>query len=245
MEFRIKARISAFLILGALLASAQTVTARHKHARASAAGELQVSVEGIVFSGSGKEQKHSRTWKYEDIQQLELSPTSLRILTYEDQKWVLGRDREYEFVELPPWFAETVYGRWRGLLDQRFIADLPDKQLRPEWEVPAKLPGAIQGSQGVIRVGEDRIVYQTDKPGQSRTWRLEDIDNIASAGRFDLSIVTAEHHGSFNSGSREFRFQLKQPLSEARYNELWRRLNLSKQSEFVRTSMESQEQQHE
>ncbi len=237
MEFRIKARISTILICGALLGSAQTVTVKHTHARGGEPGELQVSSEGIVFTETGKGHKHSRTWKYEDIQQLELSPTTLRILTYEDQKWLLGRDREYEFSGLTPEFEVSVFGRWRDRLDQRFIADLPDKQVHLQWEVPAKLLGAIQGSQGVIRVGEDRIVFQTDKPGQSRTWRLGDIDNIASAGRFDLSIVTAEHHGAFNSGVREFRFQLKQPLSEARYNELWRRLNLSKQSDFVRTSL--------
>ncbi len=245
MEFRIEARIGAILILAAMLAAAQTATARHKHARGNEPGELQVTAEGISFSELGKGQKHSRTWKYEDIQQLELSTSTIQILTYEDQKWVLGRDREYEFIALPPGFSDKVYVAWRDRLDQRFIADLPDKQVRVQWEVPAKLLGTIQGSQGVIRVGEDRIVYQTDKPGQSRTWRLEDINNIASAGPFDLSVVTSEHSGAFNSGSREFRFQLKQPLPEARYNDLWRRLNLSKQAEFVRTSSKTEEQHHE
>jgi len=245
MEFRIKARIGALLTLAAILASAQTATVRHKHARGNEPGELQVTAAGISFSEPGKGKKHSRTWKYEDIQQLELSPSTIRILTYEDQKWVLGRDREYEFIALPPGFADQVYEIWRDRLDQRFIADLPDAQVRVQWEVPAKLLGAMQGSHGVIRLGEDRIVYQSDKPGQSRTWRLEDINNVASAGPFDLSVVTSEHSGAFHSGSREFRFQLKQPMPEARYNDLWRRLNLSKQSEFVRTSMKSEEQHHE
>ncbi len=245
MEFRIEARVGAILILAVMLASAQTATVRHKHARGNEPGELQVTAAGISFSEPGKGQKHSRTWKYEDIQQLELSTSTIRILTYEDQKWVLGRDRGYEFIALPPGFADKVYAVWRDRLDQRFIADLPDKQVRVQWEVPAKLLGAIQGSQGVIRVGEDRIVYQTDKPGQSRTWRLEDINNIASAGPFDLSVVTSEHSRALNSGSREFRFQLKQPLPEARYDDLWRRLNTSKQSEFVRTSSKTGEQHHE
>jgi hypothetical protein len=245
MEFRIKARIGAFLSLAAMLASGQTATVRHTHARGNEPGELQVTATGISFTEAGKGKKHSRIWTYEEIQQLELSPSTIRILTYEDQKWVLGRDREYEFTALPPGFADTVYGVWRDRLDQRFIADLPDKQVRVEWQIPVKLLGTIQGSQGVIRVGEDRIVYETDKPGQSRTWRLEDIDNMASSGPFDLSVVTREHSGAFNSGSREFRFQLKQPLTEARYNDLWRRLNLSKQSEFVRTSSKTEEQHHE
>ena len=245
MEFRIEARIGAILILEAMVASAQTATVRHKHARGNEPGELKVTAECISFSEPGKGQKHSRTWKYEDIQQLELSPSTIRILTYEDQKWVLGRDRDYEFIALPPGFAETLYGVWRDRLDQRFVADLPDKQVRVQWEVPAKLLGTIQGSQGVIRVGDDRIVYQADKPGQSRTWRLGDLNNIASEGPFDLSVVTSEHSGAFHSGAREFRFQLKQPLPEARFNDLWRRLNLSKQLEFVRTSSKTEEQHHE
>src|SRR5271167_3749266 len=98
MEFRIKTRIGAILTLAAMLASAQTATVRHKHARGNEPGELQVTAEGISFAEPGKGQKHSRTWTYQDIQQLELSPSTICILTYEDQKWMLGRDREYEFI---------------------------------------------------------------------------------------------------------------------------------------------------
>ncbi len=104
------------------------------------------------------------------------------------------------------------------------------------WEIPAKLLGRFRGSQGTVRIGTEHIVYQTETPAESRTWRFADIENIETVGPFDLSIVTREHHGALNAGSREFRFQLKQPLSEASFNELWRRLNINKQSDFIRTS---------
>jgi len=60
------------------------------------------------------------------------------------------------------------------------------------------------------------------EPGGSQTF-----ENIASAGPFDLTIVTRE---------REFRFQLKQALAESPYNELWRKLNRSRESAFLQST---------
>jgi hypothetical protein len=242
MAFRIEARIGAVLALAAGMMHAQAVEVRHKHLRHGGAGRLEVTEDGISFTEAGKGAKHSRAWKYQEIQQLELTADTLRILTYEDQKWKLGLDREYLFDGLPADFAPKVYPDWRSRLDQRFIAAIPEKDLKPLWEIPAKLLATIQGSQGVLKVGEDRIVYETDQPGTSRTWRYSDVENVSSAGRFDLSIQTREHHSSINSGSREFRFQLKRPLDEGRYNDLWRRLNRSAQSDFLRTAAQPQPQ---
>src|SRR4051812_17366693 len=104
MAFRIETRIGAILALAAIGACGETVTVRHKHARNGAPGELHVTAEGISFSEPGKHEKHSREWKYTDIQQLELSSDSLRILTYEDGK--LGRDRDFVFDHLPDGFAK-------------------------------------------------------------------------------------------------------------------------------------------
>ena len=52
----------------------------------------------------------------------------------------------------------------------------------------------------------------TGQWGVSRAWRYEDVENIGSSGPFQLSIQTLE---------KGFQFQLKQPITEARYNELW------------------------
>jgi hypothetical protein len=90
----------------------------------------------------------------------------------------------------------------------------------------------------VLRIGADRIVYEAKQTEQSRTWRFADIENIASAGPFDFSIVTREHHGDWNAGAREFRFQLKRPLAGERYNELWRRLNSFRQSALLQNAVQ-------
>jgi len=220
MAFRIKTGIIALLMSAQTLAG---VTVVHKHLRHSGTGTLEVTDEGIRFTEEGKFAKHSRTWKYEQIQQLELSDTSLRVLTYEDQRWQAGRDREYLFEQLPKEFVKATYPIWRDQFDQRFIAALADGETTTLVEFPAKLLGMTKGTEGTLLFGEDRVVFRTAKEGESRTWRLSDIDNIASAGPFDFSVVTLEHHGSWNTGTREFRFQLQRPMEEARFNDLWRK----------------------
>jgi hypothetical protein len=170
----------------------------------------------ISFEESGKQAKHSRTWKFDDIQELILGPGTLRIVTYEDNRWELGRDRVYVFDRMPASLAADWYPVFRARLDARFVAALADDQAKPEWEIPAKLVHGRSGSQGVVLVGADSVVYRSSQPGESRTWRTGDLENVSSSGAFDLTITTHE---------REFRFQLKQAMGEERYQELWMRVN--------------------
>ncbi|HEY3841583.1 MAG TPA: hypothetical protein VGL72_33665 [Bryobacteraceae bacterium] len=220
MAFRIEAAIIA-LVAQTLLAA----PVEHRHLHHGGAADLAVTDEGISFTEKGKHAAHSRTWKYDQIQQLELTSSTLRVLTYEDQSLQLGRDREYVFDQLPKDFAPTVYAKWKDKLDQRFIAALADPEVKTLAEFPAKLTGLTKGTEGTLRFAEDRIVFQSPKPGASRTWRLTDIDNIATAGPFDFTVTTFEHQGTWNTATREFHFQLQTPMEEARFNDLWRRLH--------------------
>ena len=63
----------------------------------------------------------------------------------------------------------------RNRLDRRFIADLADNDVVAELVIPGKRLGAVTGSQGALAFGEDRIVYQSARPEQSRTWRFADV----------------------------------------------------------------------
>jgi hypothetical protein len=228
VAFRSEAKACAGLILWvglgvglALGAVTQTYDVRHRHLRNGGAGVLRIDENSISFEEPGNEEpgkraKHSRTWKYDDIQELVLGPDTLRIVTYEDNRRELGRDRVYVFDELPASVAADWYPVFRTRLDARFVAALADDQVKPVWQIPAKLVHGRNGSQGVLVVGADGLVYKSGRPGESRTWRIGDLENVSSSGAFDLTITTYE---------REFRFQLKQALSEARYQELWARVN--------------------
>jgi hypothetical protein len=249
MAFRSKAQIGALLILGfgASLLAAEPLTfqVRHRHLRQGTEGTLRVEDSGIAFEEAGEHKSHSRQWRFEDIEQLTLSADALRIVTYEDQRWQPGHDREFVFDHLPPDLAAKLYPIFSRRLDQRFVAALAlaDDPLKPLWEAPAKLVHFTRGAQGVVLVGGDRVVFRTASPEQSRTWRIADIDMVSSSGPFDLTITTFERAGGNYAGRKDFHFELKRPLTEAEYNGLWRIVNQAKGLRILNASIPEGEKQ--
>ena len=200
-------KTASCLILAAALASAAQFTVRHKHLNGGCAGAMTVDENGVRFTGA---KKHAWSWKYEDIQQLRLTPESIYILTYKDSKLRLGEDRAYTFTGKIP--AEELYALLADRMDQRFVAAVGQALGLPTFSVPAKHLKPIAGSEGTLSFTAGAIVYSTPAKTESRTWRYSDIENIASSGPFQLTITTLE---------KPFNFQLKQPITEARYNDLW------------------------
>jgi hypothetical protein len=232
MEFRIEKAIVCLMLAAPL--AAQDFGAKHQHARGYCQGVLKIAPEGISYRqyapaeeakpGKKYARRHDWTWKYEDLQQLEVSPGSLHVLTYEDRVMRMGADREVSFTGD---FA-GAYLRLRDRMDQRLVARLADEQVQPLWTLPVKQLGRVKGTQGELRVGSDRIVYKTEAKDASRTWRYPDIENISSSGPFQLTITTHERAGTHYGSLKGFNFQLKQALGEEQYNNLWRRINQTK-----------------
>jgi hypothetical protein len=177
---------------------------RHEHLRKGCAGTMTVDSEGIRFTGP---KKHAWTWRYEDIQQLTLAPGRLNILTYKDSRLRLGAGVSYTFTGKIP--VETLYPQWRAKLDQRFVAAVADEASGAE-AVAVKHVNVLRGTQGILSFAPDSVIYASS--GDSRTWRYSDIQFISSSGPFQLTITTFE---------KQFHFQLKQPMAETRYNQLW------------------------
>ncbi|MDQ2944594.1 MAG: hypothetical protein M3Y27_01385, partial [Acidobacteriota bacterium] len=111
------------------------------------------------------------------------------------------------------------------------------------WQGPAKLLHGRGGSEGVVLVGADRIVYHRAKIGESRTWRIGDIENVNSAGPFDLTITTYERAVSHYGDRKDFRFQLRQLMTQAQHNELWRRVNRSRGQILTSSSQHGDKQE--
>jgi len=200
-------KTASCIILAAALASAAQFTVRHEHLRKGCAGVMTVNENGVSFTGA---KKHAWKWKYEDIQELTLAPESICILTYKDSKLRLGADRVYAFTGKIP--AEELYALLRERMDQRFVAALSQASGTVSWSLPVKHLRPVVGSEGTLAFGADAIVYSTPAKDESRTWRYSDIESIVSSGPFQLTITTRE---------KGFNFQLKQPIAEARYNQLW------------------------
>ncbi len=213
--------LALLLLAGSVALCAQTVRfeVRHDHWRKGCHGILTADSQGIAFHG---EKNHNWSWKYEDIQELKLAAGHIHLLSYWDNLWRLGADRGYDFSGKIP--EKKLYALWKDKLDQRFVAELADPRMRPLWEIPVKHLGRIRGSEGMLEIGGDRIVYVSHK-GDARTWRFEDIDNLSSAGPFELTLTTFERARLHYADRRQFHFELKQVLSQARYDELWRKIN--------------------
>jgi hypothetical protein len=188
-------------------------------------GKLVITNSGVTFEGSPQ---HTWRWAWQDIEQLKLAPASVTVLTYRDNKWKLGADIGYRFDLLDGKTFESAYAYLKARLDQRLVAELPDHAATALWELPVKRLGRIAGEQGVLQVGADEIVYQSAARDESRTWRYQDIDNISSSGPFQLTVTSFERDTMHYGDRKGFNFQLKQPLDEARYNDLWLRLERSK-----------------
>ena len=241
MAFRIEKRASALVTGLLLLASAGfgqalQYEARYVHGIAGHSkipGILTVMDSGIAFAETykdGKEPKHPRAWQwaYQDIQQLKIAPKSLSVLTYKDNKWKLGAGREYRFDLVSGRTFEDAYGILESRLDQRFVMAVATNPASVLWEIPVKHLVPFGGDEGVLEVGPDRIVYKSADPSRTRTWRYEDIDNISSSGPFQLTVTTFERARLDYGSRKQFNFELKQRLDEARYNELWLKLERAK-----------------
>lgn len=238
----LRSQIESFCCLSILFAglipaaSGQTHTyeVRHRRLRGGATATLRISPESLSFEEHGKGKKAAFVqWRYGEIQQLTVGRTEVRVLTYEDSKWELGRDREYVFDRIPADLAIEVYPMLSRILDQRFIAAVADTPQAWQWKVEAKLTRDWKGTLGTLILSGDGLVFDTKKPNEARSWRIADIENISSSGRFDLTITTAEKAGAFRGGDRQFHFELLESLPEDRYNALWRSVNRSKGLAFL------------
>ena len=214
------------LALAAVL-PAQTVTVevRHRHMRGGAAGQMIASPQGIRFEEA--KGKHALELKYADIQQITLTRDRLRILTDQDQPRWLGRDREIVFDHLPEG-APLIFRQFHEVLGPRFVGSYFALEGEPLWQADAKLLRGLSGTSGKLAIGPDAITFEAERREESRSWPYAELEQVARAGPFDLSIVSLEKAGWLRAGPREFRFQLKRELSEDEYNRLWRRMNEQK-----------------
>lgn len=215
MEFRTAQRIAALLVV-ALPASAVTVW--HKHAHGGAEGSLEISATGLQFS----DKKHKGEWKWDEIQQVTLSKDELSLLTYEDRPRLFGRDREYHFQELPEGFATTIRESLRANLQGRFISGLPAGG-EPVWQVPARLLESNKGVLGTLAYRPGSLSFTGGE--KTRTWPIEDIENVSSSAPLELMVATYEKYGRLHGGNRQVRFQLRTPIRQEQYQALWRDVN--------------------
>lgn len=220
----------AFVLMGVLVLpilltaslGAQTFPVIHKKTLwPDGQGELLITEEAIAFRAAGKE-KHSRRWSYADIQSLDrVSTQQLVILTYEDQKWELGRDREFHFVltegEITDGLFETLQARLNKPTTDRVVPEVA----KPAYEAPVKHLHTFGGCEGRLLFTENTVVYDTPHKTDAREWRLDrDVESVWSPDPYRLEIHVYENNRREFSKTRVYSFALKEPLNAEFYRGL-------------------------
>lgn len=237
-----KTAIAMLLVLTPALAVAQpkTLDVVHDHAVGSCRGRLTIDDSGMRFESQRKD--HSRQWKFVDVQELRVEPGRLRVLSYEDRRWT-GVDRSFTFTFSK---EEKLWPDLRELLSaelgRRLVVGIPELAATAGasvYRLAVKHRRGSRGSEGVLSFGPTTLVYSSDEPDDSRTWTYGDIESISSSGPFQLTLNTYEHERFHYGSRRTFEFQLKEPLSEAVYNDLWRRVNTASGLEVLQPRKET------
>lgn len=220
-------RLCALIFACALLAAgalrAETFEAKHDHFLGSCSGRLVFGNETVDYVTDKR--GHSRSWKYEDIQQLEIAPSRITILTYHSRAIRFGTDQAFNFKLVP------------GTLTDRFRTDVSRKLTHPivsavipeesdaRFSIPARhkrIPGG--SSQGILEFGEMQIVFRAEEPGNSRVWRYEELLSTGSTGPYRFRIGALEKTGGEYGEEKNYVFDLKRRMTSEEYDFVWRKI---------------------
>lgn len=214
------------IFLGICLASAGALPAEtfdaiiKKRGRPDGRGQLQVAEQGIEFTAAKAD--NSRRWSYADIQHFDrLSETEFVLLTYEDRRWRLGRDRQIHFVLTSGAITDELF----AMISARMGRPVTDRVVRDlaagGYRLSVKHLHRFGGCQGTLLFSGDAVVFKADNPKDARVWKLSrDIESVWSAGPYHLELHVYENNRREFSRARVFKFDLKKPLDPAFYREL-------------------------
>lgn len=234
-----KQGVISFLLAGMLsygvgLQAAETkLGVRHDHTFRSCQGVLIFSGTGVEYQTDHK--KHARTWKYEDIQQLGLlGPKEVSILTYEDSKWLLGKDRGFRFEANAGEITASLWAELQSKLTRPLVSSLIPPGIVPSFAIPVKHEQSIVGTHGTLEISDHYIIYRTTTPKDSRIWRYEDITSIGTTGAYQLRLTVPDRMKGELGGDRNFVFTLKQRLKPEIYDFIWWKINGPQISSFTK-----------
>jgi hypothetical protein len=226
MGYQIARFFLAFMLVGGSAPGAEEFRfpVTHDHTFRECRGELVFRADGVEFLTP--EKKHARAWKYEDIQQVGLlSSNEIVILTYEDRKWELGRDRDFRFQITKGTIPLSFFTFLQARLSRPLVSAIFPSGNTPAYQIPVKHERWLTGSQGTLEVCDQYVVYRTPAKGDSRIWRYEDISSIGTTGPYQLRLTAMDRVQGEFGGDRNFVFTIKGKLAPEIYDFLWWKIN--------------------
>ena len=217
-----------YLLILSLLAepiAAQTLSVIHKKRfQRDGKGEIEITEQGITYKA--EKEKHSRRWKWDDIQHFDrMSEKEFILLSYEDRRLLLGRDRQYHFRltggVLSDDLLEMISQKIHRPLTDRVVSDTGNVQ----YKIPVKHLHTFGGCQGTLEFTQGAVRYVTDRKKDARSWQLgRDVQLVSSSDPYRIQFQVYENNRREFSQTRIYRFALKEPLDASFYRSLQLRL---------------------
>lgn len=226
MGQRVIAVLLMMFFLAPQLVSAQKFefSVEHQHTLRNCRGTLTITSSKIEYTTT--HEKDSRSWFYRDIRQIKVaSSTMLEIVTYEDQRRMLGRDRIFRFRLLSGQITPEVSALLLAQAKRPLVTSvMPVTGESPTFEIPVKHLHTFGGCEGVLRIYPDRVTYESqDRPSDSRFWRYSDIEHFGHPTRYRFEITTYED--KFGGPTKVYNFHLKEEIPSRVYDYLWMRVH--------------------
>jgi hypothetical protein len=209
------------LILLAQPAAAQTFSVIHeKRFQSDEHGQIEITGKGIAYRADIE--KNSRFWKYEDIQHFDrISPKEFTILSYEDQRLLLGRDRSYHFRITRGELNDEIFREIEDRLDKPVTNRVIPEVSGVQYAIPVEHLHTFGGCQGTLEFTRDAIYYVTKDKEDARVWRLNhDVQAVLSADPYRLEIYAYDNNRREFGAVRRYQFDLKKALDQKFYREL-------------------------
>jgi hypothetical protein len=204
-------------------ALAATFEVEHDHLWGSCKGDLAFTESTVEYKTD--KSKHARIWKYEDIQQIEIVPGRISILTYEDRKVELGRDRAFRFKLLSGQLTEAFRKEMESRLARPLVSSVVPEMSHARYTIPVRHRRFLGDSQGVLELADDYIVYRAQKAEDSRVWRYDELLSVGSTGPFQLRLGAVQKTGGEFGDEKHYVFDLKRRLKSEEYDFLWNKIN--------------------
>lgn len=187
-------------------------------------GELIISTDQIEFRA--KEEKNNLKWSYDEIELVQLdSPTEIKIWSYHDQTWMLGRDKRFTFQVIAPLVDKALIDFLRSRLERPFVISFAEDKENVITQIQVKHSHRIGGCQGVLKIYSEQLMFVTSSGQDSRSWHWKEIKSINRTDNWNLEIFTYEN--MMGGPKRSYQFKLKEPLSEKLYEQMWQKVYTS------------------
>lgn len=184
-------------------------------------GELIISTTGVEYRA--RKEKDSRMWTYTDIKLLEiLSPTRVRVWTYQNRKLLLGQEESLTFKIMDGQIDQQVSDFLRARITRPLVTSFTNEESESFAQMPVKHLHRLNGCQGVLKLYADRLVYEAEDGHDSRSWRWTDIRAVGRPDIDRFEVLTFEPQSG--GPKRSYNFILKEPLPDKTYDLIWSRV---------------------